>query len=255
MKAGKGYARAGERGSALIYILIAIALLAALTVAFMGSSNQQTQSQNSFKLVSELQSQIEFIRSTVQECVLTHPGGDATIDISSGGSDPDADRRYPIKPNSAHFTDATIHPTAGRLVKDLRCPGNPGDQPGDTVATPNNAINHAPIFGGSTGKFMPPPPALFDDWQWYNGTDGVFMWISTSKSDAFIQSAFDKLNDGFAPCEADKIDASGGSPVALDAAGTVSCAAGDTCFRVWIKTSDTSAVYPDPGEPASCSHS
>jgi type II secretory pathway pseudopilin PulG len=231
-----------ERGSALIYILIAIALLAALTAAFMGSSNQQTQSQNSFKLVAELQSQIEFIRSTVQECVLTHPGGDITIDITSGGSDPGADRRYPIKPNSSHFTGATTFTpdVTDDFVKNLRCPGNPGD-----------SKEQVGIFGGNTGKFMPPVPPLFDDWQWYNGTDGVFAWISTSKTDAFIQSAFDKLNDGFAACEADVINASGGAVPLDKAPSTVSCAAGKYCFRIWLKTSQTSATYPS--EPT-CSH-
>ena len=228
-----GNSRNGERGSALVYILIAIALLALLTISFMQPSSQQTQSQNTFKLVSELQSQIELVRSAVQECAIAHYKGDATIDNSGAGTDPGADRRYPIKPNSAHFAAATVGPTAGRFVRDIRCPGDPGDDDDQVI-----------IFNASSGKFMPPPPDLFNDWQWYNGDDGVFFWTSTDKSDAFIQTALDKLEQGFATCEADQIDATA-AVKNLDSAPSVTCGAGDLCFRVWMRMNAASAVFPD----------
>jgi hypothetical protein len=226
-------ARTAERGSALVYILIAIALLAALTVSFMQPSGNQTQSQNVFKTVSELQSQADFIRATVQECVLSHSGGDRTINTAGGGSDPGANLQYPLKPSSTHFTGATVGPTVGsRLVRDIRCPGDPGDNPsaGETVGAPGNARNHARIFGGSTGRFMPPPPALFNDWQWYNGTDGVFFWISSGNSDAFIADAYDRLKGSFAACEADIVTGA----TNLDVAGETSCGTNNSCFRVWV---------------------
>jgi type II secretory pathway component PulK len=50
-----------SRGSALIYVLIAVALLAALTVSMMEPSSQQAQSQNATNLGAELESQIGFI--------------------------------------------------------------------------------------------------------------------------------------------------------------------------------------------------
>ena len=215
-----------ERGSALVYILIAIALLALLTISFMQPSSQQTQSQNTFKLVSELQSQVEFIRSSIQECVIAHYKGDITIDSTAMGDDPGADKRYPLKPNSTHLTA----PVADRKAKNVRCPGSPGDN-----------ADHAEIFSASSGKFLPPPPNLFADWQWYNGEDGVFFWISTDKSDAFIHTALDKLEEGFAECEADQIDATGGA-VALDEAATVTCPAGSICFRVWLVADRTRGV-------------
>lgn len=211
-----------QSGSALIYILIAIALLAALTVSFMQPSGNQTQTQNAFKAVSELQSQIDFIRSAVHECVLSHPGGDVTINNAGGGTDPGADRRYPINPGSTHFTGATVGPKTApetRWARHIRCPGNPGDDQ-----------NHATIFGGATGKFLPPPPSLFEEWQWYNGTDGVFFWIASARSDAFIDSAYQKLSEGLATCEFNIVNGSAN----LDAAGTTSCAAGQKCFRVWM---------------------
>jgi len=223
-----------KNGSALVYILIAIALLAALTVSFMEPSSQQTSSQNTFKSATDLTGQINTIRSAIQECVLSYPDGDTTIDTSGSGTDVDAVRRYPIKPNSTHFTGADLGPTSGRLVSDLRCPG---DQDG---ADPND---HDMIFGGASGKFLPPPPDLFDPWQYYNGTDGVYFWTETDKSDAYILSALEKIDEVFSECEADVVTG-GVSGVDLDSASTAetTCPANHVCFRVRMTTT-ASAEY------------
>lgn len=218
--------RTAEKGSALVYILIAIALLGALTVTFMEPSSQQTTSQNTFRALTGMQSQIDSIRSAIQECVLLYPNGDSTIDVTGSGSDPDADDRYPINPDSSHYSAATPGQSGDREVQNARCPGNP------TSASPED---HALLFGGNTGKFLGPPPDLFNDWQIYNGIDGVFYWTETDKSDAFIQASLDKLDAKFSNCEADVIDATGGT-VAMDSAAAtgVECPNGSLCFRVWV---------------------
>jgi hypothetical protein len=230
--------RRGESGNALIYILIAIALLALLTVTFMESSSQQTQSQNSFKVVAQLENQVDFVRSAVQECVLSFPSGDINIPIGAGAPDEGANRSWPIRPDSTYYATSTTPATTGtRFVKDIRCPGNPGDN-----------VNHQPIFGGNTGKFLPPPPELFVDWQWYNGVDGVFFWTSTAKTDAYLSTALQKLQDKYAPCESDTIDATA-SAVGMDNANTVECPAGSVCFRLWMITkgppNPVTSHYPD----------
>lgn len=230
--------RATENGSALIYILIAIALLAALTITFMEPSSQQTSSQNTFKTVTEIQSQEALIRSAIQECVLAYPKGDSTIvNVGGGATDMGARKTYPIKPNSTHYTGATIGPTAGRFVKDIRCPG---DNPG----TPGNENEHDLIFSGSTGKHLPPPPALFGEWEYYNGTDGIFYWIATDKTDAFLTAALKKVDEQYSECEADIIDATG-SNQDLDVAGSVECPSGSTCFRAWMIKNSPSAFNGD----------
>lgn len=219
-----------ESGSALVYILIAIALLAALTYTFMEPSSQQTSSQNTFKTVASLQGQADMIRSSIQECVLSYPKGDNTIDISGGGSDPFARNNYPIDPDSGHYSSATPDQSGDHLVRNIRCPGN---NPG----TPNEA-NHALIFSGKSGKYLPPAPDLFSNWEFYNGKDGVFFWVSTDKTDSFILTALEKLDDQFEECEADVVETSG-SDEDLDSAGTYKCLNGDTCFRVrMITTAD-----------------
>lgn len=227
--------RAAEKGSALVYILIAIALLAALTVSFMEPSSQQTSSQNTFKATTAIQSQIDTIRSAMQECVLLFPNGDATIDNAPAGTDPGANVRYPINPDSDHFNAATPGKSGDRLVRNMRCPG---DNPGN----PNEA-DHALIFTGQSGKFLGPAPDLFDDWQLYNGTDGVFYWTETSNSDAFLTAALQKLDEKYSECEADIIDASAAQQALdSDSPAVVSCPQGSTCFRIWV-VQESSAVF------------
>jgi hypothetical protein len=240
----KDHKRASEKGSALIYILIAIALLAVLTLTFMEPSSQQTSSQNTFKAITELQGQVDTIRAAVQECVLSYPKGDNTIVTTGGGAtDPGARKNWPINPNSDHYATATPGQSGDRLVRNLRCPGN---NPGGA-----DVDDHEPIFAGSSGKFLPPAPDLFEDWEYYNGNDGVFFWTSTSKTDAFLSTALDKLDDNFSECEADVIDAVGGAEE-LDSDGDVECPAGSVCFRVRMINNASSVFNGDSGDEAGC---
>lgn len=223
--------RRSEKGSALIYILIAIALLAALTATFMNSSSQQTSSQSTFNTVTDLNTQINFIRSAIQECVLTYPDGDPAMTAAQAQNIP-----YPIHPDNAYLAASTPAVASGsRDVALIGCPGNPG-------ATANA---HKRIFGGSSGKFLPPPPKLFGAWQYYNGTDGVFISIATDKTDAFLKTALAKLDDQFSECEADVVDATSGV-VAMSSDGTATpCPLGSTCFRIRLITTPTATYLGD----------
>lgn len=217
-----------QSGSALVYILIAIALLAALTVSFMEPSGQQTQSQNSTKIVSELYNQASIIQSAIQECVLIYPAEDSGLTAVEQKNSP-----YPINPADAYFTNNGAVPgsSADNNVSNIRCPGNPGG------ASPS----HASIFSGSSGKFMPPAPNLFNDWEYYNGADGIFYFIETDKTDPYLTTALEKLDEKFAECEADVIDATAGAvTLSSDNMPVVgppllrTCPAGSQCFRVWM---------------------
>lgn len=226
--------RSGERGSALVYILIAIALLAALTVTFMEPSSQQTSSQAGFRTATQIQSQADMIRSAVQECVLRYGQGDNNI--TGEPTEAAANVIYPINPNSAYLPAGLQ--SGNRNVSGLRCPGH----------NDGTAENHQPIWTG--GKFMPAPPDLFEPWQWYNGDDGVFFWTRTTKSDAFLLSALQKLDDNYSECEADIIDArSGAVDMDSDATSQATCPDENICFRVWMIThmddTEAAAVHQD----------
>lgn len=225
-----------QHGSALVYILIAIALLAALTASFMRPSSQQTTSQNTFNTITELNSQINFVRSAIQECVLTYPAGDTDL-----VSDPSYNSPYPLNPSSAYFTPAPKGGAAANdQVRHILCPGNPG-----------NSNDHADIFGGRSGKFFPPPVNLFEEWIYYSGVDGVFFYTKTDKSDAFLQTAMAKLDEQYSECEADVQTPSGGvfEMTSTAALTDPKCPDEETCLRVWMITQD-SAAYEAGGEEA-----
>ena len=233
-----------QRGSALVYILIAIALLAALTVSFMEPSSQQTSSQNTFKTISAVKGQVDVIMSSIQECVLLYPEGD--LEAVQGGTDPGARLGYPIRPDSDYYSGSDPGSSDKPWAREIRCPGK---------TTSTNPRDHERIFSGNTGKFLPPPPDLFQDWQYYNGPDGVFFWTQTDKSDAFIESALEKLDENFSECEADLIDATSGA-VDLDSGGTsdpARCPNNHLCFRVRMIINESS-VYngDDQGDEDSC---
>lgn len=230
--------KTAQKGSALIYILIAIALLAALTATFMDDSSQQTTSQNAFNTVTDLNTQINFIRSAIQECVLTYPQGDASI--ATAFTPP-----YPFNPGSAYFSAAPCScqatPATNNAASLLRCPGNPG-----------NSNQHAVIFGGSSGKFLPPPPKLFTEWQYFNGADGVFFYTRTDKTDSYLATALTKLDDQFSECEADVIVTAGSAwnMTTLGASGP-NCPANNRCFRIWL-IAQPQNIYQDAIETAAC---
>lgn len=210
------------RGSALIYILIAIALIAALTVVFMQPASQQTRSQNSFKLSAELNGQVQMIRASIQDCILLFPQGDTAINASTL---PGYHGNYPLEPDSTYLPTAGGFRAADKNLANIRCPGN---NPG----TPSN--QHALIFGGSSGRFMPPTPALFSPWMYYNGTNetldgqtvtGVFFQISSNASDAYVGEAMQKIDESLTECEADYIVGTGSN----------GCTANSKCLRIWVK--------------------
>ncbi len=225
----KSEIRSKAAGSALIYILIAIAMLAILTAALIEPGSQQAQTQSGSNLISTFQSQISMIRAAIQECVITHPDQDSEL-----SSVQQKNRPYPINPWDPYYTAQGAVPGVApdNLVQYLRCPGNPGG------TGPTNQ-NHAAIFGSLAGKFFPPAPAPFGDWKYYNGADGVFIYATTGATDSYILPSLQKLDALYSPCEADIIDGTlSNVPISSDiipgGAAVRSCGPGKICFRYWI---------------------
>ena len=217
-----------QKGGALIYILIAIALLAALTSTFVGGGGQSSRTQNAFKLAQELNSQGRVIRSAIQDCVLRYPQGDAG-DISEANYN----NPYPLNPSSTEFTTAA----ANDNIENLKCPG---------TSEAVGVDDHLNIFSG-TGEFsgyLPTTPDLMEPWTYFNGDatvaglrmDGVYFQITSTKNDPFIAESMTKIDGLLASCEVDYIVGD----------GTNSCASNTQCLRYWIIRSGSTAATGGP---------
>ena len=214
-----------EKGGALLYILIAIGLLAALTTTFIQPSGQSTRTQNAFKLSSELNSQSRVIRSGIQDCILRFPQGDGSDIAEVGYIDP-----YPLNPTSTEFTS----PATTDAVSALGCPGT--SEINSPAANAND--DYAAIFGGSGvfSTFLPPAPTLMEPWTYFNGNatgpsqifgmdfEGVFYQTQSDKSDPFIGESMTKIDNLMSSCEVDYTIGNGSN----------GCENGYQCIRFWI---------------------
>lgn len=217
------------KGSALVYILIAIALIAALTAVFMQPASQQTRTQSTYRLTSELNGQIQLIRSAIQDCILRFPNGDPNIAAAAVS----ATAPYPIEPDLAYYaTTPAGNRAANKNVENIGCPGN---------ATPASGIKHTALFGGSSGRFLPASPPLFGPWTYRNGIaatengltyTGVFFQINSTVTDAYVAEAMSRIDAQSSACEIDFVPAT--------AAAANGCPADTNCLRVWmLRTSST----------------
>lgn len=209
-----------KKGSALVYILVAIALIGTLTVTMLNGASQSARSQKAFQLAAALEGQIKLYESTIQECIINYPSGDSSIN-GSGITDAGYIAPYPLAPNSTHFTGSTLGPAASNTASDVRCPGDPGID-----------NNHSPLFGPTIGHFAPPPPSKLSNWLYYNlaGTvtgdnvDGVYLQTSSTTSDAYIQDAMQKIASKYSNCKIDYIVGNGSN----------GCQNGGYCLRYWL---------------------
>lgn len=198
--------RARQSGSVLVYVFVAIGLLAALTYSFTKDSRSGVAAHTANRVAQELYVQANLIRSAILECTLSYPGGGGDLD---GDADIDADDNpntpYPLQPDNALVPDPP-GPVAGNAVHDVVCLKS-------STETEN-------IFQGvnNRGRFLPLPPAGFGAWTYTShATDGVYVEIETTGvASATEAQALDRLVNKFAACQA-----------------SVSC--GATCtFRVWV---------------------
>jgi type II secretory pathway pseudopilin PulG len=207
----------GQKGSALLYILIAIMLLGVLTASMVNTSGGSSDKRRAQKLAMEIRAHISQIRNAVIECVSLHSGGDPTYS-SANYTHP-----YPLFPTLAHFTGSTLGAASSNKAGNLRCPGNPGID-----------NNHEPLFGGSSGKNLQQLTNIFnhDQFLYYNqsftyaseATIGVYIRNSTNKTDPYIQRAFEMLDAEYSECEFDYIVGD----------GTNGCASSSFCIRYWL---------------------
>jgi type II secretory pathway pseudopilin PulG len=213
---------ASQHGGALVYILMAIAMIGVLTGTLLQSGGQGARAKKSIELAQQLDAQIQFIKAALQECAIMHPSGDPTINDGSV-TDNGYIAPYPVEPASSHFSGSTDGAAADNRVFRLKCPGNPGID-----------NNHSPIFGPTTGRFFPPTVLLNHNWFYSNrdGTSngrnvhGVNIRISPfSTLDPYVKDALERLDAKYNDCELEYIP---------NGDSTNGCTAGRDCLIYWI---------------------
>jgi hypothetical protein len=223
LKGGSLAFSGNESGNVLLYVFLAVGLLAALTYAYVKDSRENAASQGSVRITEELFSQANMIRSAVMQCAMEYPGGGGNMDDTGGsaGKIDNADNPnnpYPINPSSALNAKAPagctttssasgcVSAAANDQVRNLTCVGAP--------------LGSTNMFQGANnqGRFLPPPAAGFTEWTYVNDTNGVYIQ-TTGSNDGTTSLALSRFMNKFATCQAD-----------LNYAGC-----GANCLTVWIQ--------------------
>jgi hypothetical protein len=192
-----------ERGNALLYVLLAVGLLAALTYFYAQDSRENYSSQAAISISESLFAQANMIKSAVVQCTLEFPGGGGDMDASGSiDSSDNPNNPYPLNPSDALNLKADpggctttgnatgcIPKAANDQVKNLQCIGAPAGQ--------------AAMFTGASnqGRYLPPPPSNFTDWVYVNDSTGVYI-KTTGNGDAASVSALTRLLAKFTSTQA-----------------------------------------------------
>lgn len=230
-----------QRGSVMIYILVAVGLLAGVTATMMTGSSNQTNNNKGSGITADLKSQLNVIVAAVQECTMTYPNQDGDLTATQQKNAP-----YPINPKDPYLDDPAAEVVATDEVSYIRCPGNPG-----TGASGFESQKR--IFSGESGKFLPEPPPGFSPWVYYNGVNGVYVMTAALNATVETKKAILAVDIGYNPCQTDVTDLRGtGSSADLSTdivpgdSGEKSCPGGAICFRHWF-VQKASAVETDAG--------
>ncbi len=187
----------GQQGNALLYVLLAVGLLAALTFYFVQDSNENYATQDAIHISEELYAQVNTIRSAISECTLDYPNGgpdvngDGLISSSENPNNP-----YPIDPLSPNVT----YETAGcsKTSNAANCIiASTNDDVGN-LSCPGAGIGYEWLFSGTNnqGRYLPPTPNGFSAWTYSNTSSGVSISI-TAPSDVAANDALTRLLSKF----------------------------------------------------------
>ncbi len=177
-----------QNGSVILYIFIAIGLLAALTLSLVNTSSEDKTSARAAQISEALYTQAESIRSAVMECSVSYPDGGGDLD-SDGDIDTDDNNNspYPLSPTDANNPGGAA---ADSTLQYLKCPGAPS---GEEL-----------VYGAARGRFLPNPPAGFTDWVYTNHSVNNNVYIRTYGDDSMAtQLALENLVKRFGNCEAE----------------------------------------------------
>jgi len=233
-----------QRGSIIIYILIAIFLTGLLVAAMSQGAKKSASSEQIDEVMMYMQSDIQTVQANITECVVSYQNNNFCPPNSSGPG---------LSCQDEFQTQDTGNPNVPfPLYHDLTSGGsgdllyNPGS-PSTSIMCPRAPSAQQKIFTESTMQSL----KLLQDTSNYtttyftNGSEGVYLRIARTLSDPVWTEAIARLNAKYSPCSVSYV-----APGSADPTG-YTCTYG--CLYYWIlrrPTSSTSWEHATP--PASC---
>ncbi len=230
--------RHSEKGNVLLYVLMAIGLMAALTYAYVKDSRENYASQSAVQIAETLFAQANMIRSAVVQCSAEYPSGGG--DLNADGTITPADNPnnpFPINPSSALHAGRTIDGVVGGTPDPIPAAVDDTAKYLSCIGAPASV---ALMFSGANnqGRFLPPTPSGFSEWTYTNDTSGVpapngagnypngkgvYIRITGPANDAASINALNRVMNKFTQYQAD-----------LNYGGC-----GATCLTIWIQRNCT----------------
>ena len=189
-----------QKGSIVVYILIAIFLTGVLIAAMTQGSKKNASSEQMDEMMLYLQNDIKTIQSFVAECAQSYPGA------VTGVTNPNTP--FPL------YSDLSSGGT-GNVIATIKCPGAPAAQ--QTIFS-NNAGSSFKLLSDTT---------TYTTQYFTDGTEGVYFRITRASGDPLWTEAISRLNNKYSKCSA----------AAVTSGGT--CANGCFYFWVLRRTTST----------------
>lgn len=202
--------RRGERGSIIIYMIMALVLLGLLTAYMTQGTQRGPQSFQVDEVQGYLEGDLKTIEAAVGECLMLY--SDPT-DVDGDGDTDATDNPNPPFPL---YGTALTSGGAGTSLANVQCPGAPGPD-GQRIIFNNGPGRHLKLLSDSayTVTYL------------NNAVEGVRITISRSSASEVWSEVISRFNSKVDTCKAE-VDTAGG------------CANG--CLRFWIKRLATSVA-------------
>ena len=196
-----------ERGSIIIYLIMALVLMATLIVFMTQGTKKGPQSQQLDEVTQYLESDVKVIDAAINDCVLTYS---AAVD-----RDADGDKDATDNPNAPFPVYGDLSSGgAGTAIANIKCLGAPAAK---QVIFNNQPGRSFRLLSGSDYTVT-----YFTD-----ATEGIRITMSRSSTSDIWLEAIGRLNTKLATCQAE-VDTAGG------------CANG--CLKYWVKRRSTSVA-------------
>ena len=208
-----------QKGSILIYILIAIFLTGLLVAAMTQGTKKSASSEQVNEMMLYIMQDIKTIHSAVTECVQ-----DYSADVTSGAN---PNIPFPLYcANNACALGGMTSAGAGVAVTLMGCPGAPSTQNLMFNTNTGHTFNSFKVLGDTTN---------YTTTYFSNATDGVYLRITRAVSDPVWTEVISRLTTKYSQCSS-IVESINPDPTGFNCSGG--------CFYYFILRKASGPVFP-----------